>query len=154
MDVHLSQSNSLFKNKKVFKKDFFPQNNCLHSRKIMSLLDFPEEAKKYRSFEKHVEACGDCQKQYIAAQHYLRLADEAIPAFCANEETIESLNTEMSEIFSRIDFTSQETTFVQKGAWFKKTEAFFEDFFNVVISWKMIPVYFGAGTLFVLLTHF
>lgn len=153
MDVHLSQSNSLFKNKKVFKKDFFPNTVCLHSRKIMSLLDFPEDAKKYHSFEKHVQGCGDCQRQYVAAQHYLRLADEAIPAFQANDDIVESLSTEMDEIFSCINFSSTENTFVEKKFWLKKTEVFFEDLLNVVISWRMIPVYFGAVVLFTFLTY-
>lgn len=153
MDEHLSKSNSLFKNKKVFKKDFFPKSECFHSRKIISLLDHPTENKNIKSLERHVERCGDCQKQYITAQHYFRLVDQAVPAFRPTEEIIESLHAEMRDIISRIDFESLEHTFIQKKNFGRKIESVTEGFLDVAISWKMVPVYLGAGALFMLLTQ-
>lgn len=152
MDEHLAQTtNSLFRNNKVTKKDFFPQTQCLHSRKMMNLLDFTEMNKGIKSLERHVARCGDCQKQYIAAQHYLRLSDEAIPAFRPNAEALEALMGEVREILSRIDFSSEERTFIQKKNVGEKVKEFVDGLLDVAISWRMVPVYLTAGALFTLL---
>jgi len=157
MDEHLSHSSlksSLkFKNNELLKKDFFPKTKCIHSRKIMNLCDFSEDEKEISLFEKHATDCDDCQKASIAARFYLKMTDEAIPLFRPSSEMLEGLHTEMGEIFSRLNFKNAEETFTQKWAWLKKTEIVVADFFNILISWKMIPVYLIAGILFMFLIH-
>jgi len=73
-------------------------DNCIHSRKLMALLDLSEKEMEFKNYILHIEKCLECQNRLAKAKNLQGIIQENIPVYQVFREELDSFKSELDEL--------------------------------------------------------
>ncbi len=110
------------------------KSSCIHSRKLVSLLDMSLDDKKFSNIKKHIHDCKFCRDKMSIIVQERKVLEDMIPSF-SSEELQNSFNNEIRDMIKKIhkEKSMPENSF-----------SFVYDIYSAVVSPTMIGVYLAV----------
>ncbi|MBL6991064.1 MAG: hypothetical protein ISR65_14860 [Bacteriovoracaceae bacterium] len=104
-------------------------DSCIHSRKVLYLLDRDEADKRYDKLLDHISTCHHCRKALKNSRDFLRTIDEHILHNPLSDEIFETLKHEIHEIFDESSLTDRSKIYLKSRNWLNRLKSSFKNIF-------------------------
>lgn len=127
------------------------EERCLHSRKILPVLDLKDRYRITKGLSKHISRCRICTEQLEITTTFLGEISKNIPVVNPKEDILENFQNEIHEIVKGIDIpsTNKYSKFFNLE-YLGLAKSVFMDIYRVLISRKLILAYILSSLLIII----
>lgn len=129
-------------------------NNCIHTKRVYSLIDLPKKEESYKKLVKHLDSCNTCSLEFKKFQNETTATKIFIPKIAMARDLKESFDREVGELFKVMDLNDHVILKRNVKNGFLFIDNIGLDFINILKSKSMIKAYAFAVAIFLGLKYF